>query len=113
MQGAMKKLKTKWGISTDRDFYLIMLVFSLAGMFVSACRKPIFHYFKIDQAPLWLKILIYIPLIMPLYQMGLIIFGTLLGQFNFFWEKQKRVGRAIAKLAMKIFAFILPADGNF
>ncbi len=113
MLGAMKKLKTKWGISTDRDFYLIMLVFSLAGMFVSICRKPIFHFFKIEQAPLWLKILIYIPLIMPIYQLGLIIFGTLLGQFSFFWEKQKRVGRWIAKLAMKLFAFILPAGGNF
>ncbi len=112
MGNVLQKLKTKWGISNNRDLFLIMLVFSLAGMMISVCRKPIFHLLGIDHAPLWLKILIYVPLIMPIYQIGLIIFGFLFGQFNFFWEKQKKVGRGIAKLFLKIIAFIIPMSGN-
>lgn len=95
----VNRLKEKWGISSNFDFIAIMVVFSLAGMAVSVCRKPIFAALGITrQTPFWIKTVVYIPLIVPVYQISLIIFGSLLGQFNFFWEKEKKVGRFFLKL---------------
>lgn len=85
------KLKNKWNITTNRDFILIMIVFSLAGMSIGFERKIVFHLFGIDKDPLWVKILVYVPLIVPIYQVNLLIFGFLLGQFKFFLEKEKRL----------------------
>jgi hypothetical protein len=82
----IERLKIKWQIKSNRDFWMIMLSFSLAGMFIMPVRKLIFHLVGITaKTPLWIKILIYIPLIPPAYYVGLIIVGTLLGQNKFFW----------------------------
>ena len=99
----VSRMKQKWGITSNIDFILIMLVFSLAGMMVSVCRKPIFAFLWITrQTPLWVKVIVYIPLIIPLYQISLIIFGFLLGQFPFFWEKEKRLGKFFLQIFNRI-----------
>ncbi len=74
-----QKCKNEW------DFWMIMLSFSLAGMFIMPVRKLIFHLVGITvNTPLWIKVLVYIPIIPPTYYVGLLIFGTLLGQSSFF-----------------------------
>jgi hypothetical protein len=94
----IKKLKTKWNIKSDWDFWMIMLTFSLAGMSIGVVRPIVFHLFGIEQTtPLWIKICAYIPLIPPVYQVGLLFFGTLLGQFPFFWEKEKQLVRFLLR----------------
>ena len=94
----VQRLKTKWQIQTDRDFWLIMLTFSLAGMAIMPARKLIFHLMGIgDHTAFWIKVLVYIPFIPPAYQVGLLFFGTLLGQFPFFWEKEKKLMRFILR----------------
>ncbi|MCR4337803.1 MAG: hypothetical protein NUV91_08375 [Candidatus Omnitrophica bacterium] len=104
MRNFKNRLKTKWAISSDRDFWIIMLVFSLAGMMISVCRKPLFHVIGITpQTHLWVKILIYPLFFIPTYQFFLMLFGTLLGQFSFFWEKEKRMGRWILQKIQSIF----------
>jgi hypothetical protein len=81
----IERLKIKWQIKSDWDFWMIMLSFSLAGMFIMPVRKLIFHVLGITSTtPLWVKILVYLPLIPPAYYVGLMIFGSLLGQFSFF-----------------------------
>ncbi|MBF0512411.1 MAG: protoheme IX farnesyltransferase [Candidatus Omnitrophica bacterium] len=45
----------------------------------------------------WVIVLVYIPLIPPVYQMGLLFFGTLLGQFNFVWGQAKKRGRFLMR----------------
>ena len=89
-----KRLMQKWNIKSDWDFWMIMLTFSMAGMGISVVRPIVFHLFGIERTtPLWIKVCAYIPLIPPTYQLGLLFFGTLLGQFNFFWEKEKQLVR--------------------
>jgi len=88
------KLKKKWNIERNIDFVLIMLVFSLAGMCIVYERRPLFHLFGITAAtPFWIKFLTWLAIVFPAYQINLIIFGSLLGQFRFFWEKEKQMGR--------------------
>ena len=91
------KLKKKWNIQSDWDLWMIMLTFSLAGSSILSIRKVIFPLLGIKAAtPLWIKILVYVPLFPPIYQLGLLFFGFLLGQFPFFWEKEKRLAKFLA-----------------
>ncbi len=89
-------LKQKWNIDSDRDFWLIMLTFSLAGMTIMVVRRFLFPLVGITtQTPLWVKVAAYIPLAFFAYQIGLLIWGTLLGQFTFFWAWEKRMVRLL------------------
>ena len=94
-----EKLKKKWNIKSNWDFFLINLVFALAGMAIVFVRKPLFHLFGItSQTPFWIKFVTWLAIVFPIYQINLIIFGTLLGQFRFFWEKEKQMGRFFVRL---------------
>ena len=99
----VQKLKTKWNITSNQDFILIMLVFSLAGMGVSFSRREIFTLLGINHTSLGFKIFISLLLIVPLYQLSTLFFGLCLGQFRFFWERQKMIGRALKKIPQRIF----------
>lgn len=88
----MVKLKKKWGITSTLQFILILVVFSLAGLAITQCRAPVFHVFGLtEETPMWLKVTVYLLCVFPLYQLFLLVFGALLGQFRFFWEKEKRM----------------------
>jgi hypothetical protein len=102
IKSIVQKLKEKWKIASNLDLLLIMLVFSLAGVGVSLGRKPIFALLGItSRTPLWIKICVYLPLVVPLYQISLVFFGFLLGQFDFFWNKQKQTGRILRDLIFR------------
>ena len=92
------RIKTKWNIESDKDYWLIMLAYSMAGMFILPVKKMVFHLVGInDHTPFWVVVLVYIPLIPPVYQMGLLFFGTILGQFNFVWGQAKKRGRFLMR----------------
>ena len=89
-----EKLKTKWGITSAWQFWSIMLTFSLAGMAITQVRRPLFHVFGIEpETPFWIKTVVYLASIFPLYQLFLVLIGSALGQFRFFWEKEKALVR--------------------
>lgn len=93
------RLKSKWGIESNWDFLLIMVVFSIAGMSIVFVRKPLFYVLGITEAtPFWIKFFTWLLIVFPTYQINLIIFGFLLGQFEFFWEKEKQMCRFFARL---------------
>ena len=98
MIALFEKFKSKWNVKNNWDFILIMIVFSLAGMSLPFFRRPIFHHLGItEQTHWWIKVLVYLPLIPPIYQLNLLFYGFLFGQFNFFWEKEKRLGKFLWK----------------
>lgn len=102
MRDWMDKLKSRLGVRSDWDFFMVNLVFTLAGMTIIYQRKPIFQLFGITaQTPLWIKVLVYIPVVIPCYQLNLIIYGTLLGQFRFFWDKEKKLFRFLRGLVTR------------
>ena len=101
MKEMIKKLKTKWKIENNKDFILIMLVFSLAGLGVSVSRRGIFHFFGIDHTALAVRIFFWLLLIVPLYQLSTLVFALPLGQFTFFWQRQKALAKHLTKLFKK------------
>jgi len=94
----LKRLKSKWGLKNLFQVVMILIVFSLTGMTVVFIRPIIFSWFHYDaQTPFWIKTITYILLIFPMYQILILVYGTILGQFSFFWEKEKKLFNALAK----------------
>ncbi len=89
----LQKFKAKYQIKSNLDLTLILITFSLAGMNISLTRPKIFHFLGLDHAPLWAKILSFPLIFFPVYQISVLFYAALLGQFSFFWERQKKMGR--------------------
>ncbi len=93
----VERLKKKWNIANNWDFTAIMIVFSLAGMGVTFSRRAIFKLLGINHMAWWVNVTAWLILIVPLYQISTLFFSLFLGQFNFFWGRQKAMGRAIKR----------------
>lgn len=89
-------LKTRWGV-TGWGVVAILLSFSLAGMSVLKIGKPIMHAILPDDAPRWLYWTVKILVIIPVYEVLLMIWGTLLGQGRFFRLKLRQTLRFLAR----------------
>lgn len=88
------QLQKRWGLDSTAQVLAVLLVFSLAGMSIMPTRKWVFHLLHFDgQTPFWLKFIAWLAVVFPSYQIFLILYGALFGQFRFFWEKEKRMGR--------------------
>ncbi len=88
-RGWMQRLSDRWGVSPGRVL-VILLVFACTGFTVLFLKRPIVAYFSGDgEQPLLFAVLYYI-LILPVYNVILLIYGALFGQFRFFWEFEKR-----------------------
>lgn len=94
----VQRLKQKYGLKTTSELVVIMTVFSLAGMAIIWVRKPIFHLLGItDATPFILKFLAWLAVVFPTYQINLLVFGSLFGQFSFFWEREKVLWRFLLR----------------
>jgi len=94
----VERLKTKWGIESTWQVVAILIVFSLAGMSVTQIRRFVWPFIGFDETtPMWIQVPTYIALIFPTYQIMLMVFGTLLGQFRFFWAKEKAMLKFFAR----------------
>ena len=88
----LDKLKKKWGIKSNLQAILIMVVFSLAGSSIVWVRRLVFPLMGIHEStPFWIKFFAWLAVFFPTYQIMLLVFGFLLGQFHFFWEKKKKM----------------------
>lgn len=87
-----EKLKKRWGIDSNLQAVIIFIVFGITGSLSIVVKKPVFEYLSIDSSlNLWLLILLNILIVTPIYQVLLLIIGTLFGQFRFFWNFEKKM----------------------
>ncbi|UCE02804.1 MAG: hypothetical protein JSW67_00950 [Candidatus Latescibacterota bacterium] len=90
MKRAFARMKSRWGVG-PLGVIAILLVFSLTGSSVVLLRRPIMGFLLPADAPTWLHVVLYLLVIFPLYQVLLLVYGALFGQFRFFWEKEKQL----------------------
>ncbi len=77
---------------------LILLVFACTGFTVLFLKKPLFRYaFGSGELPTWASVVYYI-VILPVYNVFLLIYGFLFGQFQFFWAFEKRFFQRILSI---------------
>lgn len=95
----MEKLKKRWGISSTGQVLLILLVFSITGSSALFVARPLMEYLGITRLNftsdfLWGGISYYalrILIVFPTYQILLVCYGWLFGQFEFFWNFEKNM----------------------
>ena len=81
-----EKLKAKWNLKSDWHGLWIMGVFAVTGFSILFVKDPVFNFFGYYHLePGFWKVIAYIAIIYPLYQILLISWGTILGQPKFFW----------------------------
>ena len=95
----MEKLKKRWGISSNGQVLLILLVFSITGSSALFVARPLLDYLGITRLNftsefLWGGLSYYalrILVIFPTYQILLVCYGWVFGQFEFFWNFEKNM----------------------
>jgi hypothetical protein len=85
----VKKLQLRWGAGGAFQVLVILLVFACTGLTVVYCMKPALRLIFGDVIPVWARIA-YLILILPVYNLVLLMYGFLFGQFRFFWEFEKK-----------------------
>lgn len=93
----MEKLKQRWGITSTTQLVVIIVVFAATGSTSAYLSKPVLAWMGITKhtMSLWLYYPLYIVLIFPIYQLLLLFFGFISGQFKFFWAFEKRMLKSL------------------
>jgi hypothetical protein len=102
----MKKLKTRWGITSNFQLIIIFVVFAINGSLSARISSFFLDEFGItkDNTNIILYYIILFVLVLPLYPFMLLFFGWLFGQSKFFTPFAKRMIRS-----MKL-GFLLPKE---
>jgi hypothetical protein len=93
----MSNFKTRWGITSNFQMVMIIVVFAVTGSTSAFLSKPILSWFGIVKGEVsgWIYYPLYILLIFPVYQVLLVTIGFLFGQFRFFWAFEKKMLRSM------------------
>lgn len=89
----MEKLKQRWGIESNFQIVIIFIVFAINGSLAVYITNPITNLIGISKettAPLFYWP-IRIVVVFIVYQITLVIVGTIFGQKKFFWNMEKKM----------------------
>ncbi len=87
----MKRLKEKWGITSNFQLVIIFIVFAITGSVSAAISGPVIDYlFGNLNINGFIKFILQLVVIMPIYQVLLLFFGLIFFQFNFFFKFVKK-----------------------
>jgi hypothetical protein len=99
--GWLSRLQTKWELDSVAQVLIILLVFSLTGSTVVFLRKALFGWLGFGETTAWwVKTIAYLLFVFPAYQLLLLGYGALLGQFRFFWNKEKKLLQKIGLVSV-------------
>jgi hypothetical protein len=91
----------RWKLGSTFQVIVVLVVFACTGFTVLFIKKPILRFLAGDQGDTVTASVIYYVLILPLYNVILLAYGFLFGQFNFFWEFEKRFFNRIFRRTKK------------
>ena len=88
----IQKLINKFNAKSKMHLLIIFIVFGLSGSFSVWISSPILAALDLkdllDNYPLY--ILFRVLIIIPIYQLILIVIATLFGEFEYFWKFEKK-----------------------
>tara|TARA_B100001540_G_C15526087_1_gene514734 strand:+ start:298 stop:600 length:303 start_codon:yes stop_codon:yes gene_type:complete len=89
----MKRLKEKWGITSNFQLAIIFIVFAITGSASLVVSTPILDLIGFSKESInpWLYHPLRLLLIFPVYQVLILIIGAIFGQFTFFWNFVKKM----------------------
>jgi hypothetical protein len=89
----MRDLKSKWGLHSNFQLVIILIVFAINGSLSAKISSFFMQKMDItkDNIHLVLYYFILILLVLPLYPFTLILFGYVFGQSKFFFPFAKKI----------------------
>lgn len=97
----INKLKQRWGITSTFQIILILVVFACTGMSVLYVEGWAHHLLGIPPGLDWYaRVLLFVVLTLPLYNVLLLFYGFLFGQFRFFWNYEKQMLRKLRRIRL-------------
>lgn len=91
MSEFIEKMKKRWGVQTFSGLLLILFIFAITGISALVVRKFVFGWLGISaDTPLWAEILAWILVVFPSYQVLFLLYGFILGQFEFVWNFERK-----------------------
>ena len=89
----IKKLQEKWGLTSLWQVVMVLVVFACTGSTVLFVKDPLLSLITGGGEKTWWMNVVYILLILPIYNVFLLIYGFLFGQFAFFWKYEQKMLR--------------------
>jgi hypothetical protein len=86
----IEKLKNRWNVKNAWQVIIILIVFACTGFTVLFIKKPLLTWLAGENGNSTLATVLYYIFILPLYNLLLLGYGFLFGQFGFFWQFEKR-----------------------
>lgn len=101
--GFLQRLQSKWQLKSITQVLLVLLVFACTGTTILLIKNPLLAFFGIERGGSQgaLNTLLYLLLVLPLYQIMLLTYGFIFGQFRFFWEKEKQLVKRIGGIFIR------------
>ena len=86
-------LKTKWGIKSNIQIILILIVFAITGSLSLVVSDPMLQFIGLSKESVnpWVLIPLRLIIVFPVYQVLILIIGFIFGQFKFFWQFEKKM----------------------
>jgi Na+-driven multidrug efflux pump len=97
----MVKLMHRWQLKSIWQVVIVLVVFACTGFTVLAVKKPLLNFLAAGQSESTLASVLYYIFILPIYNVFLLAYGFLFGQFRFFWEFEKRTFNRIFRRSKK------------
>lgn len=89
----MEKLKQRWNIESNFQIVIIFLVFAVNGSLSVALARPIMNFIgvSLEATNLIVFWILRILIMFIVYQVLLVVIGSLAGQHKFFWNMEKKM----------------------
>lgn len=93
--GWIEKLRLRWKLKNVTQVIIVLIVFACTGFTVLFIKKPLLHWLAGERGDTTLATVLYYIFILPLYNILLLGYGFVFGQFKFFWEFEERFFKRI------------------
>lgn len=88
--GWIERLRTRWKLKSAGQVVVVLFVFACTGFTVVFLKGPVLPLLAGEPPFSITTTILYYVLILPVYNIILLAYGFLFGQFRFFWEFEKR-----------------------
>ena len=86
----IEKLRGRWKLKSAWQVIIVLLAFACTGFTILFIKRPLLSFLAGEQGDSTVASVLYYIFILPIYNVILLGYGFIFGQFRFFWEFEKR-----------------------
>jgi len=88
--GWIDTLKQRWDLNTTWQVLVVLFIFACTGFTVMFLKNPLLGLIDPSYKESTTFTVLYYILILPVYNLILLFYGLIFGQFKFFWKFEKK-----------------------